>query len=349
MIHWRKTLVSETATIRQAMAVIDGGGAQIGLVVDKNDRLLGTVTDGDIRRAILRSGSLEDPVAGVMKTEPVTARLGSSREDALALMQARAVRQLAILDSEGRVVGLQLMDEVLAVAPRDNWVVLQAGGMGTRLRPLTSDVPKPMLRVGKRPILETILLSYRAAGFHRFFMSVNYKREHIKEHFGDGSAFGVEVNYLEEEEQLGTAGALGLLPEAPTAPVIVMNADLLTNLNFAQLLDFHLASGAEATVCVREYDVQIPFGVVEIEGAKLLRIREKPVHTFFVNAGVYVLNPSAVSLVARGTHMDMPSLLQRLIDDGRPPAVFPIREYWLDIGRVDDFVKANLEYEDVFE
>ncbi len=349
MIDWRKTLVPQNATIRQAMVIIDGSGAQIGLVVDEANRLLGAVTDGDIRRAILRSASLEDPVAGIMNRSPVTGPQGASRDEALSLMQARGVRQLALLDAQGHVVDLKLFDEVVETAPRDNWVVLQAGGMGTRLRPLTSDLPKPMLRVGKRPILETILLSYRSAGFRRFFISVNYKRESIKEHFADGSAWGVRIEYLEEDERLGTAGALGLLPQVPTAPVVVMNGDLLTNLNFAQLVDFHTASAAKATVCVHEYDVQIPFGVVEVEGASLLAIREKPVHTFFVNAGVYVLDPDVVAQVARGQHLDMPGLLEGLIAQGHKPAVFPIREYWLDIGRVDDFVKANMEYDDVFE
>jgi dTDP-glucose pyrophosphorylase len=349
MIDWEKTLVPQAATIRQAMAAIEHAGAQIGLVVDTDKRLLGTVTDGDIRRAILGSAELADPVLDIMHQNPTVAQQGSSRQTMLETMQTCSVRQLPVLDAEGSVVDLKLLDELLAPEPRDNWVVLQAGGLGTRLRPLTSETPKPMLKVGKRPILETILLSFRNAGFRRFYMSVNYKRERIKEHFGDGSAFDVSVRYLEEESSLGTAGALGLLPEVPTSPVIVMNADLLTSMSFGSLVDFHVQSGAPATICVREYDVQIPFGVVEVESASLVRIREKPVHTFFVNAGVYVLDPLAIELVPKGERFDMPQLFERLLEAGKKPAVFPIREYWLDIGRVDDFVKANLEYDDVFE
>lgn len=346
MIDWQKTLVPHDATIRQAMAAIEQAGAQIGLVVDAENRLLGTATDGDIRRAILGSAELDDLVVDVMHRGPTTVPAGSSRQAMLETMQARTIRQLPVLDAAGRVVDLKLLDELLAPEPRDNWVVLQAGGMGTRLRPLTSETPKPMLKVGKRPILETILLSFRNAGFTRFYMSVNYKREQIKQHFGDGSAFGVTVRYIEEEASLGTAGALGLLPEVPSAPVIVMNADLLTGLSFGQLLDFHLQSGAPATICVRDYDVQIPFGVVEVESSILVRIREKPVQTFFVNAGVCVLDPQAIELVPKGQRFDMPQLFERLLTEGKKPAVFPIREYWLDIGHVDDFVKANLEYDD---
>lgn len=349
MADWRKAVVPGTATIRQAMLAIDTAQLQIGLVVDGGDRLLGVVTDGDIRRAILRSAGLEDPVAQIMNKSPVTGQLGMGREEMLALMQARMIRHLALLDDAGRLVDLKLMEEVVAAEPRPNWVVLQAGGLGTRLRPLTQDIPKPMLRVGRRPILETILLSFRKAGFSRFYVSVNYKRERIMEHFGDGSAFNVTVRYLEEQERLGTAGALSLLPEAPAEPIIVMNGDLLTSLNFGKLMDFHVASGAPATICAREYEVQIPFGVIEVEGGALVGIREKPVHTYFVNAGVYALSPEVLPLLAKGQAIDMPDLLERTIAELGKPVVFPIREYWLDIGRADDLAKANLDFDDIFE
>jgi dTDP-glucose pyrophosphorylase len=349
MSDWRKALMPPHATLREAMAVIDSAGLQIGLVTDAGGRLLGTVTDGDLRRAILRGRPLEDGVDGVMNARPVTAPERMARDQVLDLMQARSVRQIVLLDADRRVVDLKSIEEMVTAPARPNWVVLQAGGLGTRLRPLTSTIPKPMLQVGKRPILETILQSFRNAGFSHFYIAVNYKREQIKEHFGDGSAFGVQIRYLEEEEPLGTAGALGLLPEMPREPVIVMNADLLTSLSFGQLLDFHLTSGASATLCTREYDVQIPFGVIDVESSVVVGIREKPIESFRVNAGVYVLNPEAIGLVPHSQSTDMPDLLNALIEADKRVAVFPIREYWLDIGRHDDLAKANLDYDDVFE
>ena len=349
MSDWRRALMGPEATLREAMAVIDSAGLQIGLVADTSERLLGTVTDGDLRRAILRGLALEESVGRVMNATPVTARHGMAREEVLELMRLRSVRQIALLDDDGRIVDLKSMEEVITAPARPNWVVLQAGGLGTRLRPLTSETPKPMLQVGKRPILETILLSFRKAGFSRFHIAVNYKREQIKAHFGDGSTFGVQIRYLEEQERLGTAGALGLLSETPADPVIVMNGDLLTSLNFGELMDYHLASNAAATLCTREYDVQIPFGVIDLESGTVVGIREKPVQSFRVNAGVYVLNPDAIELVPRTGSTDMPDLLNKIIEAGKKLAVFPVREYWLDIGRPDDLAKANVDYDDVFE
>jgi NDP-sugar pyrophosphorylase family protein len=216
-----------------------------------------------------------------------------------------------------------------------------AGGLGSRMHPLTRESPKPLLTVGSRPILETILSSLAGAGFERFFIAVNYKAEMVKAHFGDGARWGVRVEYLEEQERLGTAGALGLLPGRPENAVLVMNADLLTKLDFQHLLDFHADSGADATMCVREYHLEVPFGVVETDGHRISAIEEKPEHRFFVNAGIYMLEPTVLDYVAGDEALDMTDLFARLIEDGRETAAFLMREYWLDVGRPDDFERAN--------
>jgi dTDP-glucose pyrophosphorylase len=339
MSQWREALIGAQDSVRETIRRIDGSSTQIALVVDADNRLLGTITDGDIRRGLLRGVSLDDPARTIMNASPTCAHPGESREAILARMKAKALHQIPVVDAERRVIGLEVLDELL-VTRRDNWVVLMAGGRGARLRPLTDDTPKPMLRVGPKPILETILESFVEQGFSRFFLAVNYRADMVRAHFGDGGRWGVDIHYLAETSPLGTAGALGLLPEAPTAPVMVMNADLLTRVGFGHMLDFHRAQGADATMGVREYDFQVPFGVVRIKDQSIVEIEEKPVHRFFVNAGIYVLSPEALARVPQGRAFDMPELFQALISAGRPAAVFPIREYWVDIGRMDDLERA---------
>jgi NDP-sugar pyrophosphorylase family protein len=260
-------------------------------------------------------------------------------------MNAYWIHQLPIVDPDGAVVGLVTRDMLMSgTRQRDNWVVLMAGGRGTRLRPLTETTPKPMLKVGSRPILESIIRRYLEAGFYRFLISVNYRAEQIKDFFGDGGRWNCEIRYLDEPDALGTAGALGLLPERPADPFFVMNGDVLTAVNFQSLLDFHLSTGSAATMCVREYDLTIPFGVVQVDHHRILGIEEKPSHKFFINAGIYVLDPAALAFVAPGRHLDMPSLFQALIRAGHPANAFPIREYWMDVGRMEDFVRAQEEF-----
>jgi NDP-sugar pyrophosphorylase family protein len=219
-----------------------------------------------------------------------------------------------------------------------------AGGLGTRLRPLTEDCPKPMLPVAGKPLLQNILEGFIASGFHRFYISVHYLADVIKKHFGDGERWGITIRYIEEDRPLGTAGALGLLPSVDHLPLIVMNGDLLTRVDFAELLDFHEGQKAEVTVGVREYEMQVPFGVIRSEGQNVVGIVEKPIQRFFVNAGIYVLSPRLVHTVAAGEHLDMPDLIQQVLDRQSPVAMYPIHEYWLDIGRPDDFVRAQLDY-----
>lgn len=348
MKRWQDTLVSPSTPVFDAIKALDLGAMQIVLVVDEDGRLLGTITDGDIRRGLLRGLPLDSPSAEVMNRRFHHGRAEDEASVLLATMRRLQISQMPLLDGDGRVVGLKTLEQMLALDGRDNWVVLMAGGEGRRLHPLTQDTPKPLLPVGPRPILETILKNFIAAGFRNFFISVNYRAEQVESHFGDGTALGVSIRYLREDRQLGTAGALGLLPGTPQEPLIVMNGDILTTVDFKQLLAFHQEQRAVATMAVREYHFEVPYGVVEVEGTRLVGIEEKPVVRNFVNAGIYVLNPEVLGLVTPGKPYNMPQIYQTLMDNKEDCSVFPIREYWLDIGRLDDFDRANLDFHEVF-
>ena len=349
MKDWKRALISSDATMRAAIEHIDESSLQIAMVVDADGHLLGTVTDGDVRRGILRGLSIDTSVLDVMNRNPTTALRNDSREHIVALMRQRSLHQIPVLDGDGKITALEVFDEVVASAMRPNTAILMAGGLGTRLHPLTENLPKPMLKVGGRPILETILQSLIDHGITRFQISVNYKAEIIKRYFGNGQAFGARIEYLEETDRLGTAGALSLLSEPAIHPVVVMNGDVLTKVNFQHLLDFHAAQKASATMCVREYEFQVPFGVVSLDHQRITAIEEKPIKRMFVSAGIYVFEPAVLRLIPAGEHFDMPMLFDRLIAASEVVSAFPIREYWLDVGRMDDFERAVGEYGRVFK
>jgi len=347
MKPWRKALVNSDATLEQAIEVLDKAALRIALVVDANDALLGTLTDGDVRRALLKHLPLETPVNQVMNVQPKTAEQSWTESRILAVMEVHELLQLPLVDAEKRVVGLANLHDILNKHRHDNPVFLMAGGFGTRLRPLTNNCPKPMLKVGDKPILEQILLNFVEAGFHRFYISTHYMPEVIRDYFGNGEKWGISIQYVHEEEPLGTGGALGLLPhDEIDQPLFMMNGDLLTSLNLHSFLEFHQAHNGVATMCVREYEHQVPYGVITSEGTQIKSMVEKPVHRFFVNAGIYLLDPALVKSVEPGTRIDMPTLLEGQIDGGNAVNMFPIHEYWLDIGRMDDFHKAQTEMQD---
>lgn len=349
-MSWDKVLIPPGASIHDAIEAIDRGSLQICLVVDTERRLLGTVTDGDIRRAILAGMDMGAPAEGIMYRTPHVGREGDAKETLLARMAAEKIRQIPLLDAEGRVVGLAYIEDLLSPPKaRENWVVLMAGGMGTRLRPLTESAPKPLLTVGDKPLLETILESFIEQNFKRFYMAVHYRADMIRDHFGDGSKWDAEIRYIEEEKRLGTAGALRLIPERPQSPMIIMNGDLLTRVNFQHLLDYHRQHGSKATMCVRAYDFRVPFGVVQIEDSRIKGIDEKPLHSFFVNAGIYVLEPEVIDRIPEGQLYDMTTLFEGIIKSEDATAVFPIHEYWLDVGRMDDLDQANKEFPEAFK
>ncbi|MDD5298992.1 MAG: nucleotidyltransferase family protein [Gallionella sp.] len=348
MNAWKEVSVLPVTSIREAIRILDESAKQIVLVVNENNRLLGTVTDGDIRRSILKGMSLDEPIQEIMNPDPTVAMIDEGRENILAAMQRTRLHHIPLVDENHCLVGLETLDELIQSRTRENRVVLMAGGLGSRLRPLTDECPKPMLKIGNKPLLETILENFIEYGFRRFYISVNYMADVVKSYFGDGSRWGVDIDYLHEDQRLGTAGALSLLPEKPTESLFVMNGDLLTKVNFKQLLDFHSGHRAQATMCVREYDFQVPYGVVKINDHRIISIDEKPVQRFFVNAGIYVLEPEALDLVFPNTYFDMPTLFEKLINLKKETAVFPIREYWLDIGQLSDYDRANGEFMRVF-
>ena len=348
--NWRDVLIGPDATIWEAIALIDKSASQICLVVDKDNHLLGTVTDGDIRRAILSSTSLDEPVSGVLNPDPLTTNEGDDRRAMVEKLRSREIHHLPVIDSENRVIGLVLLENLLAPGKQiDNWVVLMAGGMGSRLKPLTDNVPKPLLNVGGKPLLETIINNFVAQDFRRFYISVNYKADMIEEFCGDGSRWNSEIRYLHEDDALGTAGALSMIKEKPESPILVMNADLLTNVDFRNLLKFHQEQRSAATMCVREFDMEVPFGVVSIDGQRIIRIDEKPIHRFLVNAGIYLVDPIVLDMIPPGQRTDMPEIFDKVIAADHPTAVFPIREYWLDVGQPDEYRIANGDIVRLFE
>lgn len=340
--QWHKIRLRVSDSLHRAIEVIDQGAKQIALVLDDDGRLIGTVTDGDIRRGILRHMSLEAPVSEVMNAKPRSLAAGYSRAEALQLLGSAQVLQVPIVDRDGKLVGLETMTDLMKRPRLENPVFLMAGGFGTRLRPLTDSCPKPMLKVGGKPMLEHILQDLIDYGFYRFYISVHYLREQVIDHFKDGSRFGVSIQYIHEDTPLGTAGCLGLLPrDAVQRPIIVVNGDIMTRVNYEALLQDHDRHTPAATVCTRQYDFQVPYGVIEHEDQRITNITEKPTQHFFVSAGIYVLAPQVVHSMAADTRVDMPDLLKSEITAGRSVRMFPVHEYWLDIGRMNDFELAQ--------
>lgn len=339
--------VGRESTIHQAIARMEVNRIGIVLVVDEDGRLSGTITDGDVRRAVLANVDLGQAVTvlldrkeGSPYARPITAPQGSDRTALLRVLKEHRILHLPLVDSDQRVVGLVTLDEFVGEHAPPPKAVIMAGGPGVRLLPLTKDLPKPMLPVGNKPLMEILVQQLRDAGIRRLNITVHHQSEKIIEHFGDGREFGVDITYSTEDRPLGTAGALGMI-EAPQETVLVVNGDILTGLDFRAMLAYHREQCADLTVAVQRYEVQVPYGVIECEGAFVRRLAEKPVLGFVVNAGIYLLEPSVHRLIPAGERYDMTELIQRLLDEGRPVAPFPIREYWLDIGQHADYERAQ--------
>ena len=340
--------LKQNATIKEALGIIDSGAMQIALVVDDNDKLLGTLTDGDIRRGILRGLDLDSSIETIVFKEPAIAKISSTKEEILKIALSKKLHQIPIVDDNGIVLDLKEIDELVEPKIKTNRVILMVGGLGTRLRPLTQDTPKPMLKVGNKPILQTIVEKFAEYGFINITMCVNFNASIIRDYFGDGKEFGVNIDYVLEQKRMGTAGALSLLKERPSEPFFVMNGDLLTNVNFEHIFNYHTLHKATATMCVREYDYEVPYGVVKMNDNKIIEIAEKPVQKFFVSAGIYMLSPEILDLIPKNEFYDMPALFEKLIKLSKNVISFPIREYWLDIGRMEEYQRANEEYKEVF-
>ena len=344
-----KFCTTQDSTIDEAVALMDQHRLGIVLVVDEASRLLGTVTDGDIRRAILAAIDFREPLktllerkAGSAHAKPVSAPAWADRRTCLRLLQTHKILHLPLLDVDGRVSGLVTRDDFLSDEVLPLQAVVMAGGEGMRLRPLTEDVPKPMLPVGGRPLMERIIERLKQAGIRRVNVMTHYKPEKIIEHFGNGDAFGVALTYVREDQPLGTGGALGLMP-VPKEPLLVINGDILTGVDFRAMLAFHQENRADMTVAVCRYDLQVPYGVIECEGSQIRRLAEKPTLHLLVNSGIYLLEPTVYAYVPNGRRFDMTELIQALLDSERCVAGFPMREYWLDIGAQDDYRRAEAD------
>ncbi|MGL6412824.1 nucleotidyltransferase family protein [Aeromonas veronii] len=322
--NWKKVVLSPEHSVRDALAVINEQALRVCLVVDQQQHLLGVVTDGDIRRAILNNISLTQSVTAVMNSTPITVSAKLTRAQLLETMRGNSILSLPVVDDAGKLIGLETWEKASSQPTYDNPVLIMAGGFGTRLKPLTDTCPKPMLKVGDKPILETLLNQFIKAGFKNIYISTHYMPEFITDYFGDGSAWGANIKYIHEQHPLGTGGALGLLPaNLPPLPLIMMNGDVLTTVDFNSLLDFHTQNGSDATMCVREYNYQIPYGVITGEGNNITSMVEKPVHHFFVNAGIYVVNSYIAQSVIKGERIDMPTLLEKHMQEKNVYQCFP--------------------------
>lgn len=342
----QKLIIAPSTTIQEALerfGTIDG--LRLLLVYDKNNHLVGVITEQDVRRGILRGVQLSQTVEPIINTSPITAHIQTPKKQLLALASQHNIYEIPLLDNNGKVVKIESVSKILQTKNYKNPVIIMAGGLGTRLRPLTNDLPKPMLRIGKKPILEIILERFRDQGFRNIILCVNYKSNIIENYFKDGSAFGLEITYIREEKRLGTAGALSLWENVGKDPFFVMNGDILTNIDFTQMLQDHVSSDAIATVGTRDFDYSVPYGVIESQHGFVTSISEKPILSFQVNAGIYVLQPNILDFIPKNCFFDMPNLFQKIISTKtgtkkKNIRIYPIADYWIDIGRHEEYAQA---------
>lgn len=333
-------ILDEKTCFEDAVRELDNGGIGYLAILDKEGKLQGILTDGDIRRAILNR---KTDLSGIMNRQPQTADSNLSRRQIVQQLKEMHRKHMPLVDADNRYQGVVALDD-LEFNAKPNKVVIMAGGMGTRLGELTKNTPKPMLEIGKKSILENLIDIFCDHGFNQFYISVNYKAEIIKEYFGNGSNLGVEIKYLEEKMRLGTAGCLSLIDEEPMDPFFVINGDVLTAVNFEELLDFHCHCKADATMCVREYEMEIPYGVVNHKNKRIVSLAEKPVHRYHVNSGIYLLEPQALKLVPHATFFNMTDLFEMMIAKKMNVASYELNDYWIDVGHPTDLEKAKKDF-----
>ena len=341
--RWRQTLMTSDATIEMAINCLDRAGMRIILIVDSDGVLQGTISDGDIRRSLLRGLNLASPITEVIHRKAFVVPPEMGRELVLQLMAANKIQQIPVVDADRKVVGLHLWDEINTPVARPNLMVIMAGGIGSRLRPHTENCPKPLLPIAGKPMLEHIIERAKLEGFSRFVLAIHYLGHMIEAHFGRGESLGVQIDYLRENAPLGTAGALSLLVPHPDVPFVVTNGDVITDIRYGELLDFHTRYNATATMAVRVHEWQHPFGVVQTRGVDIVGFEEKPVARTHINAGVYALNPSALNELVANERCDMPTLFERLQARTERTVAYPMHEPWLDVGRPDDLQRANAQ------
>lgn len=340
---WRSAILPANATVHDAIHNLNQVAIRIVLVVNEDGKLEGTISDGDIRRGLLRGLDLNSPITNVVHRDALVAPIEMGREMVMQLMVANKVQQIPVVDEHHHVVGLHLWDEITTPPTRSNLMVIMAGGMGTRLRPHTESCPKPLLPVAGKPMLEHIIERAKLEGFSHFVLAIHYLGQMIEEHFGNGERLGVRITYLREQSPLGTAGALGLLDPRPDAPFVVTNGDVITDIRYGELLDFHIRHNASATMAVRLHEWQHPFGVVQTQGIEIVGFEEKPIARSHINAGVYVLDPETLGVLGADVHCDMPTLFERLQAEAKRTVAYPMHEPWLDVGRPDDLTRVIAE------
>lgn len=334
-------VVSCGSTIRAAMEAINANARELVLIRDDSGRIVGLITDGDIRRGLLRGLTLASPAAEVMTRDFVSVAPGLDRAAVLDLMKARTIRHVPVLDADRRLVAIHFLRDLIGGAARPNIAVVMAGGKGTRLRPFTENLPKPMVEVAGRPILERVVLHLVGHGVRRIYLAVNFMAETIKRHFGDGSAFGCDIEYLHETKPLGTGGALSLLPRPVEHPVLVLNGDQIIHINIAAMLDHHGANGCVATIGAGPHQVQIPYGLISQCDGMLLGIEEKPSMSYLVNRGIYVLNPSVLEHIPSDQEFPITNLFELLLERKKHVGVFYFDDEWIDVGRPEDLRRAH--------
>lgn len=339
-LDWRKAVLSSGSNIRQAIQVLNEASMKIVLVTDASGKLLGTISDGDIRRGFLKNLELTSPIETILHKDALVVPPELSRDLVHQFMIANKIQQIPIVNSEMHLVGLHLWDQITVASRRDNFMVIMAGGKGTRLQPLTDNCPKPMLRIAGKPILEHIIDRAKVEGFSHFIIAINYLGHVIEEYFGNGDDLGVNIDYLREESPLGTAGALSLLYPLPDSAFIVTNGDVLTDIHYGEVLDFHIQHMATATMAVRVHEWQNPYGVVKTQGIEIVGYEEKPISRAHINAGVYAFGPAILELLERATPLDMPKVFELVHGRGMRTVAYPVHERWLDVGRPDDLSTA---------
>lgn len=349
MDNYEHLVIAADATLEEAMQAVETSGHGIAFVIDASRRLLGALSDGDIRRAILRHTPLEVNVTEVMNPEPLYVGADTPLADVEGMMERHRIRHVPVVNKNGRVIDVIVREDAHVRSDHDHKAVIMCGGLGTRLKKLTHKTPKPLLPVGGQPILETIVGQLGKQGFRNVVLATNYKAEMINGHFGNGDHLGMRIDYVREDQPLGTAGALKLLQIEDDRPLLVMNGDILTKVSFKALLDYHHQGRWDMTTCTTTYEIKIPYGVIDAdESGQLTRIREKPSERFFVNAGIYVLNPSLIELIPDNRYFDMTDLVRAARKREMRLGTFPIHEYWIDVGRLEDYSRANCEYETHF-
>lgn len=337
----KKYTVSIKTTIYEALSFVDQNSRQMAILVDQDQCIIGVITDGDIRRAILKGIPLDSPIISVVNRNPLIGGKNEPKKALISRMQDRSVSFIPLVNDENKFEDIVFLSDLLNISRKNNSIIIMAGGKGTRLGELTKNCPKPMLKIGSKPILETIITHLSLFGFHDFHISVNYLKEQIMDYFEDGEKMGVKISYLHEKKPLGTAGALANFEPQNSEPVVVMNGDIYTDLDFTALIDIHKSNNAAATVCLRKYDYQIPYGVVRTNNRQITTIEEKPVLSYFVNAGIYTFDPMILKMIPKNTYYPMTKFLEKLLKNDKSVYSHEIEGIWIDIGRHDDFNNAS--------